>query len=89
MPTSVRLDADTQALVDRLARKTGRTKSDVIRGPCRRCPHQTRRARRDPQGLHDGSAGLRPLPAEPDRSIHDRAVSVRPYPVGQALMPPA
>lgn len=31
MPTSVRLDAKTQALVARLARKTRRSKSEVIR----------------------------------------------------------
>ncbi|MBI2218054.1 MAG: CopG family transcriptional regulator [Candidatus Rokubacteria bacterium] len=31
MPTSVRLDAKTEILVTRLARKTGRTKSQVIR----------------------------------------------------------
>ena len=31
MPTSVRLDARTEGLVRRLARKTGRTKSQVIR----------------------------------------------------------
>ena len=31
MPTSVRLDAETESIVSRLARKTGRTKSQVIR----------------------------------------------------------
>jgi Arc/MetJ-type ribon-helix-helix transcriptional regulator len=31
MPTSVRLDAETQALIARLARKTRRSKSEVIR----------------------------------------------------------
>ena len=31
MPTTVRLDPETESLVKRLARKTGRTKSQVIR----------------------------------------------------------
>ena len=31
MPTSVRLDPKTESLINRLARKTGRTKSGVIR----------------------------------------------------------
>ncbi len=31
MPTSVRLDKNTEAVVNRLARKTGKTKSAVIR----------------------------------------------------------
>ncbi len=31
MPTSVRLDPDTEALLRRLARSSGRTKSEVIR----------------------------------------------------------
>lgn len=36
MPTSVRLDARTESLVSRLARKTGRTKSEVIRDAIRK-----------------------------------------------------
>ena len=31
MPTTVRLDPETEALVNRVAKKTGRTKSQVIR----------------------------------------------------------
>ena len=31
MPISVRLDAKTESMVNRLARRTGRTKSEVIR----------------------------------------------------------
>ncbi len=31
MPTSVRLDAKTEAVLRRLARRTGRTKSEVLR----------------------------------------------------------
>jgi hypothetical protein len=31
MPTSVRLDAETEALLRRLARRSGRTKSDMLR----------------------------------------------------------
>jgi len=31
MPTSVRLDPETESMVRRLARKTGRTKSSIIR----------------------------------------------------------
>jgi hypothetical protein len=31
MPTSVRLDPETESVVRRLARKTGRTKSSIIR----------------------------------------------------------
>lgn len=31
MPTSVRLDNETEALLQRLARHSGRTKSDVLR----------------------------------------------------------
>ena len=31
MPTSVRLDSKTESIVARLARKTGRTKSQIIR----------------------------------------------------------
>jgi len=35
MPLSLRLDADTERLLNRLARRTGRTKSDVIRDAVR------------------------------------------------------
>ncbi len=31
MPTSVRLDTETETLLRRLARKSGRTKSDILR----------------------------------------------------------
>lgn len=31
MPTTVRLDPETESIVQRLARKTGRTKSSIIR----------------------------------------------------------
>ena len=31
MPTSVRLDPKTEALLRRIARRTGRTKSDILR----------------------------------------------------------
>ncbi|MBA3563718.1 MAG: ribbon-helix-helix protein, CopG family [Gammaproteobacteria bacterium] len=36
MPTSVRLDPETEALLKRLARRRGRTKSEVIREALRR-----------------------------------------------------
>jgi hypothetical protein len=36
MPTTVRLDPGTEGLVRRMARKTGRTKSEVIREAIRR-----------------------------------------------------
>jgi Arc/MetJ-type ribon-helix-helix transcriptional regulator len=36
VPTTVRLDAETEAIVERVARKTGRTKSSVIRDAIRR-----------------------------------------------------
>ncbi len=35
MPTTVRLDPETEGLIRRLARKTGRTKSQVIRDAIR------------------------------------------------------
>lgn len=35
MPTTVRLDPETESLIKRLARKTGRTKSQVIRDAIR------------------------------------------------------
>ncbi|HEV8672732.1 MAG TPA: ribbon-helix-helix protein, CopG family [Methylomirabilota bacterium] len=35
MPTSVRLDAKTEGLVNRLVRQSGRTKSEVIRDAIR------------------------------------------------------
>ena len=35
MPTTVRLDPETESLVTRLARKSGRTKSQVIRDAIR------------------------------------------------------
>ncbi|MBI2458479.1 MAG: CopG family transcriptional regulator [candidate division NC10 bacterium] len=35
MPTTVRLDPETESLIRRLARKTGRTKSQVIRDAIR------------------------------------------------------
>lgn len=36
MPTSVRLDPDTQLLLQRLARRSGRSKSEVLREALRR-----------------------------------------------------
>ena len=41
MPTSVRLDPRTEAIVRRLARRTGRTKSQVIREAILRLADQT------------------------------------------------
>ena len=35
MPTTVRLDPETESIIKRLARKTGRTKSQVIRDAIR------------------------------------------------------
>jgi hypothetical protein len=35
MPTTVRLDPETESMIKRLARKTGRTKSQVIRDAIR------------------------------------------------------
>lgn len=35
MPTTVRLDPETESLIKRLAKKTGRTKSQVIRDAIR------------------------------------------------------
>ena len=36
MPTSVRLDPETEALLRRLARRSGRTKSEIIRDALQR-----------------------------------------------------
>ena len=44
MPTSVRLDAKTEALVDRLARTSGHTKSRVIRDAIARLAEVDERA---------------------------------------------
>ncbi len=41
MPTSVRLDPKTEAVVRRLARQTSRTKSEVIREAIARMAEQT------------------------------------------------
>lgn len=46
MPTSVRLDPKTEGLVDRLARKTRRTKSQVIRDAIARLAETDERAKR-------------------------------------------
>ncbi len=37
MPTTVRLDPETESLIKRLAKKTGRTKSQIIRDAIRAC----------------------------------------------------
>lgn len=44
MPTSVRLDPETEALLKRLARSSGRTKSEVIREALHRMSGEERGA---------------------------------------------
>ncbi len=44
MPTSVRLDPETEALLKRLARSSGRTKSEVIREALHRMSDEARGA---------------------------------------------
>jgi Arc/MetJ-type ribon-helix-helix transcriptional regulator len=46
MPTSVRLDATTERLVERLAREEGQTKSEVIRAAIRAAAESRRRKRK-------------------------------------------
>jgi predicted DNA-binding protein len=48
MPTSVRLDARTEGLVRRLAKKAGRTKSQVIRDAIERLAGADKEERRGP-----------------------------------------
>lgn len=50
MPTSVRLDPETEALLKRLARTSGRTKSEVIREALHRMSDETRAA--EPASLY-------------------------------------
>lgn len=40
MPTSVRLDTKTEALIDRLAKRRGETKSEIIREALKRLAKQ-------------------------------------------------
>ncbi len=48
MPISVRLDRETENLVDRLARRTGQTKSEVIRQALRALARAEAKARISP-----------------------------------------
>ncbi len=43
MPTTIRLDPETESVVHRLARKTGRTKSSIIREAILRMAEQNTR----------------------------------------------
>jgi hypothetical protein len=52
MPLSLRLDADTERLVNRLARSRGQTKSEVLREALRALAREQPMARSGPT-LHD------------------------------------
>ncbi len=45
MPTTIRLDPEAESIVQRLARKTGRTKSSIIREAILRMAEQNTRPR--------------------------------------------
>jgi hypothetical protein len=55
MPLSVRLDADTARLVNRLARTRGQAKSEVVREALRALAREQRTSRSGPT-LHDAIA---------------------------------
>ena len=57
MPTSVRLDAETETLLRRLARASGRTKSEVIREALHCLAAETSKVN-EPQSLYDAIEDL-------------------------------
>ena len=57
MPTSVRLDPETETLLRRLARASGRTKSEVIREALHRLAAETAKLN-EPQSLYDAMEDL-------------------------------
>lgn len=57
MPTSVRLDPETEALLHRLARSSGRTKSEVIREALQRMAAATTEAA-EPESLYQAIEDL-------------------------------
>ena len=73
MPLTVRLDARTEGLVNRLARRTGRTKSAIVRDAIRRL---ARPEDGSPASLHDAMRHLvgaaPPGPADLSRRTGDR-----------------
>ena len=52
MPTSVRLDPETEALLKRLAHSSGRSKSEVIREALHRLAEEARSSRRQERLYH-------------------------------------
>lgn len=52
MPTSVRLDPETEALLKRLAHSSGRSKSEVIREALHRLGEEARSSRRQERLYH-------------------------------------
>ena len=56
MPTSVRLDPETETLLKRLARSSGRTKSEVIREALHRMSEEAQTA--EPASLYHGIEDL-------------------------------
>lgn len=57
MPTSVRLDPETESLLKRLATSSGRSKSEVIREALHRLSEEPQRSR-EQGGLFDSIADL-------------------------------
>lgn len=57
MPTSVRLDPETEALLRRLAKSSRRTKSEVIRDALRRMANSTREIA-EPESVYEAIADL-------------------------------
>lgn len=57
MPTSVRLDPETEALLRQLARSSGRTKSEVIRDALHRMANSTREIA-EPASAYEAIADL-------------------------------
>jgi Arc/MetJ-type ribon-helix-helix transcriptional regulator len=54
MPTSVRLDAETEALLDRLVRTYEKSRSEILRDAIRRLAEEAAR----PVGEHEGPFAL-------------------------------
>lgn len=57
MPTSVRLDPETEALLKRLAHNSGRSKSEVIREALHRLSEEAQRSAKQ-EGLYHSIADL-------------------------------
>ena len=84
MPTSVRLDPDTERLLGRLARTSGRTKSEIIRDALRRFAEQDTAHDAGPSGAWARMADLigsvdsgQPDLARAHRSAYGKALEAK------------